>query len=295
MTETRPKNPRCDNVSERGVKCLRKPLPGNTKCSTHAKLSDAPRAEINKECAICLLEEEEDMYLLSCHHRFHIECLKGMNKLECPLCRSEIINLPTNVAAKIRENGRQYAQEQSEERDQLARMIQREINGEALSRIPPQMEALLGLRYLYQLGIPAHRIPTTTDIELDPESPLPAPGSIFQVMVSRIISEIQQQAASHPEEEDVSDPENEDFSDYTSDSDEDEIFRLEGHNPDRIRHTIRTVPAPNPRSLSLAHQVPAIFNTISIDLSEMDQMPGLDGFSSDENPFDSDDDFDDAD
>tara|TARA_B110000208_G_C11771430_1_gene430424 strand:+ start:1213 stop:1497 length:285 start_codon:yes stop_codon:yes gene_type:complete len=48
----------------------------------------------NYECAICLenIREYENIYKLSCRHKYHIDCLNRWvkEKSNCPLCLNEI-------------------------------------------------------------------------------------------------------------------------------------------------------------------------------------------------------------
>jgi len=57
----------------------------------------------NEECPICL-DKDETMFTLKCKHRMHIDCAKGMLKLQCPLCRKKITTFPKEIKDKIREN-----------------------------------------------------------------------------------------------------------------------------------------------------------------------------------------------
>jgi len=267
---------KCDHVSDQKVKCLRRALQGGTKCSAHFK-PEKP-AHINSECPICLESEEKDMYLLSCHHRCHLECLKGMNSIECPLCRTEIINLPNHIKQTILDNSKKYKEEQiNEEHEMLQRAFQQELaSSEYNYRIPPQMEIVMAMRYLYELGIPPSRIPSGIELTIDPESPLPDPGSIFQVAVRRMIDVIQRQVDEPVEEEDCSEPE---VSGSETEDDEENPFLLEGLNPHRISHTVRTSPIPGVRSI--AQEVPMLFNTMRVILSELDALGVLSSFGDD--------------
>lgn len=48
------------------------------------------------ECPICLEDIENNKCTTTCNHTFHTECLMACsikNNINCPLCRSNIINL----------------------------------------------------------------------------------------------------------------------------------------------------------------------------------------------------------
>ena len=250
----------CNHISASGIRCLRRVLKGSARCKTHTA---PPQAELNKECPICL--EEGDMYLLTCHHQFHLDCLRGLNQLVCPMCRAPIINLPNDVKLAIEKNGKDYKKEQEEENEQE---FMRMIESSPIYRIPPQMEIFLAMRYLMQLGIPLSLIPLRVNLELDPESPLPAPGSIFQNTVTRMIMDIKRNLDNHPEEDDGPDSEYSGSEDY--DSEEDNYpFRLEGEDL-RTVHSVRTTPSPNPRSMEIARTTPMLFNTMNVILSDLE-------------------------
>jgi hypothetical protein len=57
------------------------------------------------ECSICF---EVSDFKLICGHFIHLDCIENVHKLECPMCRAELTNLPQNVIDKINENARVY-------------------------------------------------------------------------------------------------------------------------------------------------------------------------------------------
>jgi hypothetical protein len=282
------KIPKCDFVTTNGIRCLRRVLQGKNRCKVHSDTT--PKMAINKECPVCLEDTEDGMFLLECNHRCHLDCIKGMNKMECPICRAEMKNLPKKVGETISSNGRIYAQEQEDaQRRDIMQMIQNETSQEVFARLPPQMEFMLAMRYLQQLGIPPSRIPSRGLLEIDPESPLPPPGTIFRTAVSRMVDEIQRRTETYLEEDGFASSSSSD----TDSDDEENPFNLEGDDL-RIRHSVRTIPSPNPMALSLAGQIPELFNTMSVLLSDLGRMGGVHrgGYHPDEYiPDDSDDDW----
>ena len=42
-------------------------------------------------CAICLEEVQQYPVLVNCEHRFHMQCISGLNKHVCPLCRRDLL------------------------------------------------------------------------------------------------------------------------------------------------------------------------------------------------------------
>lgn len=198
-----------------------------------------PEQNFNDVCPICLEEETPEMKLhsFSCSHKAHLSCLDGMTKMECPICRAEINNLPAKIINKIRENGEKYEEEIERENEQAFLEMMREEGALASSRLPPQMELVLALKYVFQLGIPIYFIPMETILELDPSSPLPAPGSIFQNAVKHILESISQRVNSVVEEDDYDETESSTDEEPT---DEDNPFHMEGDDL-QIVHRVRTV------------------------------------------------------
>ena len=57
----------------------------------------------NDECPICL-SDDGIFHLMSCKHKIHLGCAKGMYSSNCPICRSEVENFPSYIYKKIKEN-----------------------------------------------------------------------------------------------------------------------------------------------------------------------------------------------
>ena len=211
-------------------------------CKYHFCLSKCENPQengYNDSCPICLEQEtpEEKLHIFSCSHKAHLNCLEGMTKLECPICRAPIDNLPTKITKKITENGEKYEDEIEQENERAFLEMIREEGSFASMRIPPHMELVLALKYVFQLGIPISLIPIETVIELDPDSPLPSPGSIFQNAVKRILESISQRVNT-VEEDDSSN----EYSTETEEepTDEENPFHMEGDDL-QIVHRVRTV------------------------------------------------------
>lgn len=261
----------CGNISKAGIKCFR--IVKNT----------APRCTLHEEivCSICLTASP-GMHLLECTHSFHLDCIRGMVNTACPMCRSPMINLPDDVSEAIYKNGIKYREEQIEvEEDEIFRMIRDEDLGDL--SIPPHMEIVLAMEYLYRLGIPPSRIPRHVDLGMNPGSSLPDPGSLFQVTVGKIIETIQKEEVP-AEEEDF--PEDPDDSQSDEESD-DNPFGFEGSsNPlnmnfaemgstlrtlnftsqDPMMRSVRTFPFPN----SIQDNFHMMFGTLRFLLGDED-------------------------
>jgi len=76
--------------------------------------------KIEDVCAIC--QESGKLYALECEHGFHEKCLKQIIKLECPICRRDIVKVRADIHASITRNVEKYQQEQEEE--EMMRLMQ---------------------------------------------------------------------------------------------------------------------------------------------------------------------------
>lgn len=283
----------CENISSDGLKCFRK-IPRHLAservvlCEYHTvALKEKSQNTFNDTCPICqendeslkpgtiVSEEHGDKevkwYPLPCMHRAHIHCMEGMNKLECPMCRSKIINLPDSVKLKIEENAKKLAAENLEEQLRADREFMENLALEHHIRPPPQMELFMALRYLFELGICPSLIPGGLTLEIDPESPLPPAGFIFQNAVANIIEHIQSRIRDRVSEEDDSKDGFEDDLDALS-TDEEDPFQMEGDDL-RVVHSIQTVPL-LPQNRQPGERIRArvdrsVFNTMRFVISDL--------------------------
>lgn len=93
-----------------GRKCLKKVENGKITCPYHSGQTNV--CTINKECPICL--ESCDLspwFEMSCNHGCHYECMFGLCKTECPVCRKEIKNLSEELINTIKINKEQREDE----------------------------------------------------------------------------------------------------------------------------------------------------------------------------------------
>lgn len=293
----------CNHVSSSNVSCFRKIQRGERFCSYH--LATTTPSSINDICPICQEDDkslrpgstteeghEVKWYPLSCTHRIHVHCLKGMHEtrdaklkrfiLQCPICRGNVINLPDNIRLIIEENTKRVeAENVEEEHREIMEMIH---NGTAAAadRPPPQMELIMAMRYIYELGVPPHLIPGSITLEIDPESPLPYLGYIFQNAVAHILEHIQntyicQCCGAEVEEIDDFDDGSLELDDPSIDpeeeiEDEDNPFALEGEDL-RVVHSIRTVPrlpvGRQPGERVRARVARSIFSTMRFVISDL--------------------------
>jgi hypothetical protein len=211
--------------------------------------------EYNKECPICLEEGGDEWWILSCYHKSHVKCLKGLTKPECPICRKQV-QFSSEISSEINKNSEKYENEKLEdERREILNMLDQEFN---TRRPPPQVEIIVALRYLYELGVPPFLIPRTITIHIDPSMALPAPGFIFQNTVKEIVNHIHLNS-----ELDISD--DEDFSDENSD----EKSENETHSVYKIL-TVPIIPDQEPTERSRSYVDRNIFNTISFHIENLE-------------------------
>ncbi len=102
---------------------------GNGDIETYLKNNVYKLLSFCNECPICL-ETTADMFTMSCLHCVHLECVEGMNKKECPICRKEVTNWPEAVSDKILQNGKEYKDEVfREEQDAIRQELGNISNG----------------------------------------------------------------------------------------------------------------------------------------------------------------------
>ncbi|HMP28323.1 MAG TPA: RING-H2 finger protein [Saprospiraceae bacterium] len=252
---------KCNNIKD-DKKCMRPVEKGGEKCKFHKIL--------NEDCPICLENDSDaqEWLLLSCTHRAHKECLKGMNKLECPICRGKIINLPADVKVAIENNREDYEVEiQAEEEQQFREMMQNEIQQDP----PPQLAIMLALRYVHQLGIPVHIIPQSISLEIDPGSPLPPAVYIFNQAVLQMMKCIQTTYLKNEDDiQETDSPLEIIYNEIGDDIDDDQPFDFEGEG---IVHRIRTVPMRNTQPPNGAQRRSMvrreIFNTMNLNVENL--------------------------
>ena len=149
------------------------------------KIVQVAPAYTNKTCPICLSDftpDEKNVLSLSCLHAFHNECLAGITKKECPMCRTEITNLPSDLDRKIDGNVTAYREERdAEEQRQILEQLMGAI------RPMPNIEVLLALKYLESLAIPQQFIPQHVRISINPQAPLPEPGVIYNAIIAKTV------------------------------------------------------------------------------------------------------------
>lgn len=85
---------------------------------------DLKPVNLNKpeDCCICLESMSEKCRKLSCGHFFHDNCLSEIKKMECPLCRKEIVayDLPKWMRLRIKDSIKEEEAERQNENMRMA-------------------------------------------------------------------------------------------------------------------------------------------------------------------------------
>lgn len=225
----------------------------------------------NSQCPVCL-EEDGDLFVMTCAHQAHLDCLKGMIKNECPICRKKILNLNADTKRSIEENASKYREEQIEQDRQTA--IE---NSRVHAQVSPQLIIFMALKYMDQLGFPTHLLPQEIRLTLDPSSPLPPAAFLFEQTVSEILKYIQSQynndSALEGELEDFDDLDFE-YEDSLFDSEDDENCDTPNHRPQRLI----TIPRRhNNQGVRLRSYLPReLFNIMNIIIEDLPEISDQD-------------------
>lgn len=87
----------CSGTTKKGKRCRKKTTHDSGFCHIHRKKveskSDEPvlNTEPLEECCICLDSLCEDVHILKCKHKMHLNCVRLLRNASCPICRTEIV------------------------------------------------------------------------------------------------------------------------------------------------------------------------------------------------------------
>lgn len=104
--------------------CLKKVAVNKNRCVYH--LSVDAQKFFNTECPLCLEKIytlQENYTKINCGHLYHTECIKGLNKFECAVCRTPILNLDKKISSIIDINMQKHKREMEQENANLARQV----------------------------------------------------------------------------------------------------------------------------------------------------------------------------
>ncbi len=95
--------------------CKNAAKPGMDYCYAHRGACPTK----NEQCPICLEDFSTtpavSVFLLSCAHQLHVECMQSLRTDSCPICRRTFTNLPKELFSRINERKTQDAAERTEE------------------------------------------------------------------------------------------------------------------------------------------------------------------------------------
>ena len=115
---------RCNAFTLESSQCKNWAKPTLSYCYTHRGLSSTK----NTECPICLekFSDPQEIFLLACAHQLHKTCMAQLRTNTCPVCRSQLTNLPKDLNAQIQTRKIQDTTERNEEelQDALNRLGQ---------------------------------------------------------------------------------------------------------------------------------------------------------------------------
>lgn len=148
------------------------------------------------DCCICiepLLLANRECVKLSCGHSFHIDCISGLTKLACPLCRKTITLEETSeeVIKSILAN-EMILQKEREEED--LRELRNYISEMEESVNFDQLECEFAIRYLQEIGVPERYIPV--NILIRRAEVAFRNGSLFMLIIGTVMGEIEKEFSS---------------------------------------------------------------------------------------------------
>ena len=186
----------CKGVTKKGERCQKKPSNGKKFCHFHAP--DELVLEMTEICPICL-ENDENMFELSCSHKVHLECVKNVPDVFCVICRQEMTNLPARILEKIKQNEKTYKEELEEEDRRVAEMSSFQLQNlfSLYIRPPPHIEVKYALLYLKSRGIPFRYVPSKIKIVFPEGHPRPSSGVFFSAVVGHTLRKMKEDISSY--------------------------------------------------------------------------------------------------
>ena len=82
---------RCKGITRLLRRCMNR-TEGSELCFMHKNQNN---------CPVCFEIAVEE---LNCGHTIHSKCMMGLRKMECPLCRAELVNIPEKIKYQINKN-----------------------------------------------------------------------------------------------------------------------------------------------------------------------------------------------
>lgn len=185
------------------------------------------------ECIICW--DDNGCHKLGCNHYIHLQCATQLFSLNCPLCQQEMNNLPDDCKEQINKNTIARQQELDNEDREAAEAFNRfnidleQVLGSTFRT--PQIELMLAVSALRQMGIPLRFIPNELNIELGLNDPVPIPGFITGSIGNEVMERIQHEIGDFEDDSDTIDD---------GISDDEDVFR-----EDDMINSMRMLPRAN--------------------------------------------------
>jgi len=222
---------KCNVITPSGIPCKNVKMKDANHCYAHRFLEIGnPKSEVtNTECPICL--ECNNLFILNCDHAVHIRCIENSNKMECPMCRAEIHNLPSAIKRKINKNIQVYKQEIEQENMEALVAALREEQG---NDYHPANELVFAIHFLINAGIPCRYIPDMIALYYDEhfdQYPTYRQGLIVIMIIQHVFKMITEDIE-RSETSETSEASDEDTSDTSEASDEDTSDTSEASDED---------------------------------------------------------------
>jgi hypothetical protein len=170
----------CQGFKKNKVPCTNKPLPNSDFCIYHNI------TYYNESCPVCLTSDDP-LHITSCLHRIHLECCKGLNTLQCPLCQQIVTNYPLYIEKQIKANELQFQKKLDDEDRLEAERIERE--SVTIPKIAPYHEVAMAIGFLINHDIPIRYIPTDIHINIYKKQPL-LEGTLYNILINYTLGKI---------------------------------------------------------------------------------------------------------
>lgn len=213
---------KCIGKTKAGKSCGKYPANGSDFCEVH-------KLQYNDDCPICISNiGKYGLVMEPCNHRIHLECLEGIISLECPICRTGIVNCPENIKIKINKNKEKYAEKLNQ--DDINTFIETQIRANNEDRLTPhvttsRIECISAICALKAIRIPDHYIPTHVTITFYSENNIPLPqGTFFDAIMQTSIEKLNQDVFYSLDSDEI--PSDDDSNNYDESEEDIPLFEI---------------------------------------------------------------------
>jgi len=209
----------------------------------NADLSVLENKTYNVECPICF--EKENLIPLSCLHLIHLECAKNLISPTCPICDAKLEGLPDEIQQQIQKNEKKYQEELDEEdrrvlEEDLSRRRSLISRMEMVIQPPPNVEILAAMQFTRSMGIPLSCIPTEMKVNVPEGTPMPPPGTWFQMTVGNAI-ERAREILRNQDDDETEDYETEDYETEDYETEDEDIENPFDEENKQLEHVPRSL------------------------------------------------------